>query len=100
VFAPTNAAFDALPEGTLDALLEDTEALSGVLLFHVIGTREPASSVVEANAFEMLSGQMASVQVDGSNVLVAGARVVSTDIVARNGVIHVVGDVMLPPAAQ
>lgn len=97
VFAPTNAAFDALPAGTLEALLEDEEALRNVLLYHVIGSRQPASSVVEASAFEMLSGQSASVQLVDANVFVGGARVVATDIVARNGVIHIVGDVMLPP---
>lgn len=97
VFAPTNAAFEALPDGTLEALLDDTEALTNVLLYHVIGAREPASSVLEASEFEMLSGQSASVEIDGSDVFVAGARVATTDIVARNGVIHVLEDVMLPP---
>jgi uncharacterized surface protein with fasciclin (FAS1) repeats len=98
VFAPTNAAFDALPEGALESLLEDTEALTNVLLYHVIGSREPASSVVEASAFEMLSGQMAPVELVDAEVSIAGARVVTADIVARNGVIHVIDSVMLPPA--
>ncbi len=97
VFAPTDAAFDALPDGTLEALLDDTDALTEVLLYHVIGSREPASSVLEASEFEMLSGQSASVELMDDDVLVAGARVVATDIVARNGVIHVIESVMLPP---
>ncbi len=98
VFAPTNAAFDALPEGTLDSLLQDTDALSNVLLYHVVGSRQPAASVVAQDEFMMLSGQPADVAAEGQSVSIAGAAINTTDIVARNGVIHLLDAVMLPPA--
>ncbi len=97
VFAPTNDAFDALPEGTLESLLDDTEALTGVLLYHVVDSREPAASVLETDELTMLSGQPASVIVADGGVTIAGAPVSMTDIVARNGVIHLLDAVMLPP---
>ncbi len=98
VFAPTNAAFEALPEGTLDSLLQDTESLSNVLLCHVVGSRQPAGSVVTQEEFMMLSGQPAVVSAEDRGVSIAGAPISTTDIVARNRVVHLLDAVMLPPA--
>jgi transforming growth factor-beta-induced protein len=96
VFAPTDAAFAALPEGTVEALLNDIPALTQILLFHVAGEKLPASDVVLRTAIETLEGSSAEVVVDADGVQIAGARVSMTDIPASNGVIHVLDAVMLP----
>jgi len=98
VFAPTDDAFAMLPEGTVDALLEDTEALSEVLLYHVVPGNVMASDVVSLSSAETASGEEISINVDGSTVMINEARVVVADIEASNGVIHVVDSVLLPPA--
>jgi uncharacterized surface protein with fasciclin (FAS1) repeats len=100
VFAPTNDAFAALPEGALDALLADTEALSNVLLYHVVDGKVMAADVVGLDGQEVatLSGESVMVTLDGENVMINEATVVITDIEASNGVIHVVDAVILPPA--
>ena len=98
VFAPTDEAFAALPEGTLDGLLADTEALSQVLLYHVVQGEVMASDVVELESATTVQGEDISITVDGDSVKVNEATVVSTDIVASNGVIHVIDQVILPPS--
>ena len=96
VFAPTNAAFDALPEGTLDALLADPEALGNVLKYHVVSGAVTSDQVVALTSADTLAGK--PVAVDASEgVKVGGATVVEADIQASNGVIHVIDAVMLPP---
>jgi uncharacterized surface protein with fasciclin (FAS1) repeats len=98
VFAPTDDAFAALPEGTLDALIADKEALSNVLLYHVAEGKNMAADVVELNGkmLETLLGQYVDIAVEGENVTVDQAKVVITDIEADNGVIHVIDAVLLP----
>jgi uncharacterized surface protein with fasciclin (FAS1) repeats len=96
VFAPTNAAFDALPAGTVEALLEDIPALTDVLLFHVVDGKVPAEDVVASDALLTLQGSEADIYVDENGVSIAGAMIEITDIPASNGVIHVIGSVMLP----
>ncbi len=98
VFAPTDEAFAALPEGTLDGLLADTEALSQVLLYHVVPGEVMASDVVELESATTVQGEDIAITVDGDSVKVNEATVVSTDIVASNGVIHVIDQVILPPS--
>ncbi|MGH8948695.1 MAG: fasciclin domain-containing protein [Acidimicrobiia bacterium] len=98
VFAPTDEAFAALPEGTLDGLLADTEALSQVLLYHVVPGEVMASDVVELESAGTAQGEDIAITVEGDSVMVNGANVVSTDIVASNGVIHVIDQVILPPS--
>jgi transforming growth factor-beta-induced protein len=96
VFAPTDAAFAALPEGALEALLDDREALTAVLTYHVAGERLPASEVVSRSAIQTLNGASLSVRVEGNTVWVDDARVVATDIETTNGIIHVIDAVLLP----
>jgi transforming growth factor-beta-induced protein len=96
VFAPTDAAFAALPEGALEALLEDREALTAVLTYHVAGERLPASEVVSRSAIQTLNGASLSVRVEGDAVWVGDARVVATDVETTNGIIHVIDAVLLP----
>jgi transforming growth factor-beta-induced protein len=100
VFAPTDDAFAALPEGALDGLLADTEALSSVLLYHVVSGVVKAADVVSLDGQEVatLSGETVEVMLDGENVMINDATVVITDIEGSNGVIHVVDAVILPPA--
>jgi uncharacterized surface protein with fasciclin (FAS1) repeats len=96
VFAPTNAAFDALPAGTLDSLLADIPALTDVLLYHVADTKMEAADVLAATSISMMSGDDAAVAMDGSTPTIAGAAISATDIPASNGVVHVIDAVMLP----
>lgn len=101
VFAPTNAAFDALPEGTLDSLLADPQgALTDVLQLHVIaGEVDSAAAIAAAGTnVETLGGPVA-VELRGDDLYVGGAKVVTTDIEASNGVIHVIDAVITEPAS-
>jgi transforming growth factor-beta-induced protein len=100
VFAPTDDAFDALPEGTLDALLAEPEGeLTDILLYHVVSGRLMASDVAAAGSLETLEGSMLTVTATDDGVEVDGASVVIADIECSNGVIHVIDAVMLPPEA-
>jgi uncharacterized surface protein with fasciclin (FAS1) repeats len=98
MFAPTDQAFAALPEGTLEALLADTEALSQVLLYHVIPGEVPAADVIGLDVVTTAQGEDIDITVDGSAVRVNQAKVVTTDIAASNGLIHVIDQVILPPS--
>ena len=96
VFAPTDEAFAALPEGMLDELLADTEALTQILLYHVAGDVVMAEQVVTLDEAETLQGSKVAIEVVDGNVFVNESKVTSTDIEASNGVIHVIDAVLLP----
>jgi transforming growth factor-beta-induced protein len=98
VFAPTDEAFAALPEGTLDELLADPEALSQVLLYHVVPGEVMASDVVELDSATTVQGEDIAITVEDDSVKVNEATVSSPDLVASNGVIHVIDQVILPPS--
>lgn len=101
VFAPTNAAFEALPAGTLDSLLADpTGALTDVLQLHVIAGEVDSEAAIAAAGtnVETLGGPVA-VALDGESLTVGGATVVQADIEACNGVVHVIDAVITEPAA-
>ena len=98
VFAPTDEAFAALPEGTLDALLKDPKALGEVLKYHVVSGAVKAADVVQLSEAKSLQGEPIAIKVDGGKVMVNGANVVGTDVEASNGVIHVIDAVILPPS--
>jgi len=98
VFAPTDEAFAALPEGTLDALLADPEALADVLLYHVVAGKVTSDQVVGLTSADSVQGSPIAISVvDGTVMLNDSAKVVTTDIEASNGVIHVIDAVILPP---
>ena len=99
VFAPTEEAFAALPEGTLDALLADPDALAGVLTYHVLGSSVSASAALDIapSTVETLNGAKVAVTTSDENLFVNFAQVVNYDIEASNGVIHVIDSVLLPP---
>jgi uncharacterized surface protein with fasciclin (FAS1) repeats len=98
VFAPTDEAFAALPEGTVEGLLADTEALTQVLFYHVVDGKVMAAQVVELDGqqVETLSGDSLSVMIDGEAVKINDAQVILADVEASNGVIHVVDSVLVP----
>ncbi|MDX1613024.1 MAG: fasciclin domain-containing protein [Candidatus Promineifilaceae bacterium] len=100
VFAPTNDAFAALPEGALDELLADPEgALTDVLLYHVVDGAVPAETVVTLSEAETLLGEAVTINVTDDGVFLnESVQVVETDIEAANGIIHVIDTVLLPPS--
>ena len=96
VFAPTDEAFAALPEGTVAGLLEDIPALTDILLYHVVAGAVPASDVVNLTSATTVGGSDVTITVDNGNVFVDGAQVIITDVPASNGIIHVIDQVILP----
>lgn len=100
VFAPSDEAFSALPEGTLEALLEDPEGqLASILQYHVVEGAVFAEDVVAAESVTTLLGEEIAISVEGDTVLLNDEiEVITTDIEASNGVIHVIDGVLLPPS--
>ena len=96
VFAPSDAAFAALPEGTVEGLLKDKAALTKVLTYHVVPGKVMAKDVVNLDWAKTAQGQSLRVTTRDGNVFIDGARVVTADIPASNGVIHVIDKVVLP----
>ena len=100
VFAPTDDAFAALPEGTLDALLADpTGDLANILLYHVVGASVSAGSLTNGQVATTLLGQDIIVTIDENGVSINDAQVTVTDIIASNGIVHVIDAVLLPPSS-
>ncbi|HET7806934.1 MAG TPA: fasciclin domain-containing protein [Solirubrobacterales bacterium] len=98
VFAPTDAAFKKVPKKTLKALLANKAKLKAVLLYHVVSGKVTAADVVKLRSAKTLNGKKVRIRVSGSNVFVNTAKVVKADVMATNGVIHVVNRVLIPPA--
>ena len=97
VFAPTDAAFAKLPAGTVEAILQDKAKLTQILTYHVVSGKVMAADVVKLTSATTLQGQ--DVAIDTSNgVRIGDANVVTTDIVASNGVVHVIDTVLIPNA--
>lgn len=99
VFAPTNAAFAKLPKSTLNAVAGDPALLKKVLTYHVVKGKVPAAKVValDGKSVKTLAGQTVKVSIRGGNVYLNGStRVTKTDVMAANGVIHVVNRVLVP----
>ena len=98
VFAPTDEAFKKLPAGTLEKLLADKAQLTKVLTYHVVAGKVMAADVVKLTSAKTVEGSDVKIAVANGAVKVNGANVVKTDVVASNGVIHVIDSVILPPA--
>lgn len=96
VFAPTNAAFAALPPGQLQALLNDRNALRNVLLYHVVPGRVTSAQVVGLRSANTASGGTLRISTMNGQVMINDSRVIAADVRASNGVIHVINRVMLP----
>ena len=101
VFAPTDAAFAKLPAGTVEALLVDKDKLTSILTFHVVGGKVMAADIVKTNGAtpNTVNGLPLDIEVRGGKVTVNGANVVTADVQASNGVIHIIDAVLLPQAA-
>jgi uncharacterized surface protein with fasciclin (FAS1) repeats len=100
VFAPTDAAFAALPAGTVEALLADKPTLTAILTYHVVPGRITSADLIQSGGAQpaTVQGQALTIRVEGGAVRVDGARVTTADIEASNGVIHVIDAVVLPDA--
>jgi uncharacterized surface protein with fasciclin (FAS1) repeats len=96
VFAPTDEAFAALPDGTVESLLAEPEALSQILLYHVVEGQVMAEDVIRLNQAQTLQGQYVDISVEGGEVMIDDAQVLIADIQVSNGVIHVIDRVILP----
>ncbi len=96
VFAPTDEAFSALPNGTIEALLNDTDALTNILLYHVADERLMAEDVVNLTNITTLQGGELPVNVTEEGVFVGEAEIIVQDVNASNGVIHVIDAVLIP----
>ena len=98
VFAPTDAAFDKLPKGTVEDLLkpENKAKLTAILTYHVVAGRVMAADVVKVKDAKTVQGGSLKVNTAGGKVMIDNATVVKTDITASNGVIHVIDSVVLP----
>ncbi len=95
VFAPTDEAFAKLPEGTVESLLKDLPKLKQILTYHVVAGKVMAADVVKLKSAKTVEGS--EVKIDASNgVKVNDATVVTPDVAADNGVIHVIDSVLLP----
>jgi uncharacterized surface protein with fasciclin (FAS1) repeats len=100
VFAPTDEAFAKLPKGTVEALLKDIPKLTSILTYHVVSGRVMAADVVKLKSAKTLQGQ--EVKIDASKwhlhktVKINDANVIKADVVADNGVIHVIDKVLMP----
>jgi len=101
VFAPTDSAFAALPEGTLDALLADPKSLADILLFHVLEGKVDSSMVMDIVPTEVptVNGASLPIAIVGGEVILNGnAKIIAVDIMASNGIIHVIDAVLIPPS--
>jgi uncharacterized surface protein with fasciclin (FAS1) repeats len=99
LFAPTDAAFEALPEGTVSALLEDpTGDLANILLYHVVGSKAYSKDLSNGQMIATLQGQNITVKFKDGNAYINDAMVTVADIKADNGVVHVIDAVILPSA--
>ncbi|MCB1222120.1 MAG: fasciclin domain-containing protein [Planctomycetales bacterium] len=100
VFAPTDEAFAALPEGTVERLLlpENKDKLAEILLYHVVSGKVVAEQAVKLESAPTLAGQELSLMVKDGTLMIDNASVVAADVMASNGVIHVINAVLIPSA--
>jgi transforming growth factor-beta-induced protein len=98
VFAPTDDAFNALPKGTVASLLkpENREQLASLLKFHIVAGKVGSAELEDGLEIEMLSGQVAAVAAAEQGFIIQGARIVTPEVSAANGVIHVIDRVIMP----
>lgn len=101
VFAPTNAAFEALPKGTVETLLkpENKSALVNILQYHVFVGALQAKWLKNGQVLNQVNGDNATIKVEGKKITINGANIVAS-IKTTNGIIHVIDAVLLPPAKK
>ncbi|OED74840.1 fasciclin [Vibrio splendidus ZS-139] len=98
VFAPTDEAFAKLPDGTVEMLLkpENKDKLVAVLTYHVVAGKVMAADVMKIDSADTVQGQAVMISIDNGAVMINNAKVISADVEASNGVIHVIDTVLLP----
>jgi uncharacterized surface protein with fasciclin (FAS1) repeats len=98
VFAPTDAAFAKLPAGTVEDLLkpENIDQLRSVLTYHVVPGAVTLEQVLTLNQASTVNGQTVDISVNGDEVSVQDAKVLTADVMASNGIIHIIDTVILP----
>jgi uncharacterized surface protein with fasciclin (FAS1) repeats len=96
VFAPTDEAFNKLPEGTVEKLLADPDKLKQILLYHVVPGKVTAEQVASLTSATTAEGEDVAIKVKGDSVMVNNATVTATDVMASNGVVHVIDTVLIP----
>jgi uncharacterized surface protein with fasciclin (FAS1) repeats len=96
VFAPTDEAFAQLPEGTLDALLQDTAKLKKIVSYHIAFGDVRSDDLVQIEEAETLEGSVLAIESANGDIKVNDAKILKTDILADNGVIHVIDAVLMP----
>lgn len=98
VFAPTDAAFAKLPDGTVESLLlpENKDQLVAILTYHVVAGKVTSAEVVKLDSATTVNGQAVQIVTKGDVVMIDGATVTAVDVMASNGVIHVIDEVILP----
>jgi transforming growth factor-beta-induced protein len=96
VFAPTNAAFAKVPKATLAALAKNNAKLRAVLLYHVVKGQVTATQATKLRSAKTLEGKSLKIRIKGGKVIVGGATVTKADVLASNGVIHVINKVLIP----
>lgn len=98
VFAPTDEAFAKLPEGTVEMLLkpENKDKLVSILTYHVVPAKVTAAEVVKMDSGTTVQGQNVMIKVNDGKVMINDAHVVTADVEASNGVIHVIDTVLMP----
>jgi len=101
VFAPNNAAFSALPEGAVVKLMEpeQKDKLTAILMYHVVLGKFMAGDIAPMKVPTAGGGEV-TLTVDGPTVMINGAKVIKSDVVASNGVIHVIERVLMPPVEE
>lgn len=95
LFVPTNSAFDALSEGQRQALMQDQQALIGLVSNHVVRARLGITDLLQADQTETLSGKSLELNAPGSRLSVGGAEIVQSNLVAGNGIVHIINRVIL-----
>lgn len=98
VFAPTDEAFAKLPDGTVDMLLmpDNKDKLVAILTYHVVPGKVMAADVVKMDKVTTVQGQDVMIKTMGDKVMINNATVIATDVKAKNGVIHVIDEVIMP----
>jgi uncharacterized surface protein with fasciclin (FAS1) repeats len=98
IFAPTNAAFAALPAGTVDGLLKPAskDALTKILTYHVVAGAVKAADLKDGQKIKTLQGEELTVHIKEGKVMINGANVTTADLIGSNGVVHVIDAVLMP----
>jgi len=96
VFAPTDAAFAEVPKATLASLARHKAKLRAVLLYHVVKGKVTAAQAMKLHSAKTLEGKPVSIQLSAGKVIVGGATVIKANVLASNGVIHVIDKVLIP----